>query len=180
VLGIILEDPPFHTMGNRIAGSAWQAQFIGMREAARCGGSVVEIADALADIRIPVNDGGFKRLGELRDRSSLEWSAECVSQLDAEVLTPVIEGRWLDGYDINSILSGIRCPTLLLQGDPSVGGALTDVDADGILASQPSCRRVRFTGCGHQLHRERPAVVLQEVAKFSSSCANGSQRSTNP
>ncbi|MCX6858564.1 MAG: alpha/beta fold hydrolase [Verrucomicrobia bacterium] len=48
VRGIILEDPPFHTMGNRIAGSAWQAQFIGMRDAARLGGSVHEITGALA------------------------------------------------------------------------------------------------------------------------------------
>ena len=75
VRGIILEDPPFHTMGNRIAGSAWQAQFIGMREAASRGGSFDEITGALADIRLPASGGGFKRLGELRDRASLAWSA---------------------------------------------------------------------------------------------------------
>ena len=73
--GIILEDPPFHTMGNRIAGSAWQAQFIGMRKAASRGGSINEITGALANIRLPASGGGFKRLGELRDRASLAWSA---------------------------------------------------------------------------------------------------------
>ena len=167
VRGIVLEDPPFHTMGNRIAGSAWQTQFIGMREAARRGGTVVAITDALADIRIPVNGGGFKRLGELRDRSSLNWSAQCLSQIAPELLTPVIEGRWLDGYDVADILASIRCPTLLLQGDPTAGGALTDADAASAVAALSSCQHVRFSGCGHQLHRDRPQEVLQALRQFT-------------
>ncbi|MEI8213978.1 MAG: alpha/beta hydrolase [Planctomycetota bacterium] len=167
VRGIVLEDPPFHTMGNRIAGSAWQTQFIGMREAARCGGPVVAITDALADIRIPMNVGGFKRLGELRDRSSLNWSAQCLSQIDPEVLTPVIEGRWLDGYDVADILASIHCPTLLLQGDPTAGGALTDADTANAVTLLSFCQHVRFTGCGHQLHRDRPQEVLQALREFT-------------
>lgn len=169
VRGIILEDPPFHTMGNRIAGSAWQAQFTGMREAARKGGSVEEITDALADIRLPASGGAFKRLGELRDRASLAWSAECLSQLDPEVLTPVIEGRWLDGYDFPSLLSGLRCPTLLLQGDPSAGGALTDADTESLKSIVSTCQQVRFPGCGHNLHRDRPESVLQAFADIAAS-----------
>jgi pimeloyl-ACP methyl ester carboxylesterase len=167
VRGIVLEDPPFHTMGNRIAGSAWQAQFIGMRKAARQGGTIDIVTDSFADIRIPINGGGFKRLGELRDRSSLQWSAECVSQIDPEVLTPVIDGRWLDGYDVEKILSNVCCPTLLLQGDPSTGGALTDLDADSAVDGIPSCRHVRFLGCGHQLHRDRPVEVLHALQDFA-------------
>lgn len=170
VRGIVLEDPPFHTMGNRIAGSAWQAQFIGMREAAQSGGTIETIADALADIRLPASGIGFKRLGELRDRASLAWSAECLSQLDPEVLTPVIEGRWLDGHDVAAVLSRVRCPVLLLQADPTAGGALTDADADAAESALPSCQRVRFPGIGHQLHRERPLAVLQVVQDFATSC----------
>jgi pimeloyl-ACP methyl ester carboxylesterase len=167
VCGIILEDPPFHTMGNRIAGSAWHAQFTGMREAARKRGSVEEITDALADIRLPASGGGFKRLGDLRDRASLAWSAECLSQLDPEVLTPVIEGRWLDGYDFPSLLAGLRCPTLLLQADPSAGGALTDADAESLKSIVSDCQHVRFPSCGHNLHRDRPESVLRAVTDFA-------------
>ena len=170
VRGIILEDPPFHTMGNRIAGSAWQAQFTGMREAARKRGTIETIADALADIRLPASGGGFKRLGEMRDRASLAWSAECLSQLDPEVLTPVINGRWLDGHDVAAVLSRVRCPVLLLQADPTAGGALTDADADAAESALPSCQRVRFPGIGHQLHRERPLEVLEVVQDFATSC----------
>lgn len=169
VRGIVLEDPPFHTMGNRIAGTAWQAQFIGMREAARRGGSIDEIADALAEIRLPSGDGSFNRLGKLRDRASLQWSAQCLSRLDPELLSPVIEGRWLDGYDVSAVLSRICCPTLLLQADPKAGGALTDADADAASTAISSCRLVRFAGCGHQLHRDRSAEVLRTLNDFVAS-----------
>ena len=38
VRAAVLEDPPFQGMGDRIGGTVWQAQFIGMRNAAREGG----------------------------------------------------------------------------------------------------------------------------------------------
>jgi pimeloyl-ACP methyl ester carboxylesterase len=169
VRGIILEDPPFHTMGNRIAGTAWQAQFSGMRDAARRGGSVEEITEALADIQLPSAGGGFKRLGDLRDRASLAWSAQCLARLDPGVLTPVIEGRWLDGYDFPPLLAGLRCPSLLLQSDPSAGGALTDADAESLKSIVSNCQHIRFPGCGHNLHRDRPEEVLQALREFTSS-----------
>lgn len=166
VRGVVLEDPPFHTMGNRIHGSAWQAQFIGMREAARNGGTDEQLTDALADIRLPGPGDTFNRLGELRDRASLRWSAECLTQLDPEVLTPVIEGRWLDGYEVADVFARIHCPVLLLQADPTAGGALTETDADETVTPLSSCRCVRFPGVGHQLHRDRPEAVLRAVQEF--------------
>lgn len=169
VRGVVLEDPPFHTMGDRIAGTIWQSLFIGMQQAARRGGTVNAITDALADIRLPAGHGGYKRLGELRDRTSLNWSAQCLSRLDPEVLTPVIQGRWLDGYDMHAVFEGIRCPTLLLQADPDAGGALTDPDAQSACATITLCQRDRFAGCGHQLHRDRPEEVLQAVESFACS-----------
>ncbi|MDA0676538.1 MAG: alpha/beta hydrolase [Chloroflexi bacterium] len=175
VRGIVLEDPPFHTMGNRIAGTLWQSQFIGMREAARRGGSIDEITDALADIRLSCGSGGYKRLGEVRDRASLNWSAQCLSRIDPEVLTPVIEGRWLDGYDFPDALSRVRCPALLLQADPSAGGALTDTDAEALVAAISDCQRVSLAGCGHNLHRDRPEVVLRAFANFACSWLSSTQ-----
>lgn len=175
VRGIILEDPPFHTMGNRIAGTAWQAQFLGMRAAAENGGSVEEITDALADIRLPTGGGGHKRLGDVRDRASLAWSAQCLSQLDPEVLTPVVEGRWLDGYDFPDMLSRVRCPALLLQADPAAGGALTDTDAKTVLGTIADCRQVRIPGCGHNLHRDHPETVLRAFADFANARLISSQ-----
>ncbi len=166
VRGVVLEDPPFHTMGNRIEGSAWQALFIGMRDAARAGGTIDEMTDAMSEIQIPVNVGNFKPLGELRDRKSLAWSAECLQHLDAEVLTPIVEGRWLDGFNVAELLSRICCPALLLQADPSAGGALLDADAEWAMAAMPIGKRVRFPGVGHQLHATCPEKVLHAIEEF--------------
>lgn len=166
VRAIVLEDPPFHTMGNRIAGTAWQALFAGMREVARRGGRIEKMTAALAEIGLPTGGGGFKRLGDLRDRASLAWSAECLSRLDPEVLTPVIEGRWLDGFDFPAALSHVRCPALLLQADPAAGGALTDADADTVRTTIIACHVASFPGCSHQLHRDHPAEVQRVVEAF--------------
>jgi len=166
VRAIVLEDPPFHTMGNRIEGTAWQTQFIGMREVARGGGHIEEMTSALAEINLPTSTGGFKRLGELRDRDSLTWSAQCLRRLDPEVLTPVIEGRWLDGFDIPATLSRVRCPALLLQADLAAGGALTDTDASTVRKAIAACHVVGFPGCSHQLHRDHPAAVQRAVEAF--------------
>jgi pimeloyl-ACP methyl ester carboxylesterase len=169
VRAIILEDPPFHTMGRRIAGSAWEAQFIGVREVGRRGGTIEELADALADIRIPMPGGGFKRFGELRNRTALLWGAECLQQLDAELLTPVIEGRWLDGYDLAQIVARIRCPVLLLQGDSAAGGTLTDEDVELAQRHIADCRVIRFPGIGHQIHREQLDAMLRATRDFAAS-----------
>ena len=154
VRGVVLEDPPFRTMGERIHGAAWQEQFIGMREVARAGSGVEQLTDALAAIRI-----GPRTLGEMRDRAALRWSAECLARLDPEVLTPLIEGRWLDGYDLAAITARIRCPVVVLQADPAAGGALTDEDARAF----STARLEHFPGCGHLLHWLEPARVAQLV-----------------
>ncbi|MEQ1853935.1 MAG: alpha/beta hydrolase, partial [Chthoniobacteraceae bacterium] len=166
VRGVVLEDPPFHTMGNRIAGSAWQTQFLGMQEAARRGGRGEQLTDALADIRLPSSGGVSKRLGELRDRASLAWSAECLANLDPEVLTPVIEGRWLDGYDPAAVAARICCPVLLLQADTKTGGALSEEDAQLFTGAARDCRDEKFPGCGHLLHWLQPQRVAQLILSF--------------
>ncbi len=166
VRGVVLEDPPFHTMGERIHGTGWQAQFTGMHEVARRGGTVEELTGALADIRLPAAGGGFKRLGELRSRESLRWSAECFTRLDPEVFAPLMAGRWLDGYDVADVFARIRCPVLLLQADPAAGGTLSDADVELARRTIRDCQCARFPGAGHQLHRDQPEAVLRSVTEF--------------
>lgn len=169
VCGVVLADPPFHTMGQHIHASVWQAQFLGTREIARRGGTVDEITDALADIRLPFPGGISKRLGELRDRASLVWSAECARQLDPEVLTPVVEGHWLTGYDELAIAVRIRCPVLLLQADLRAGGALSDREAQLFAAKIPTCRLEQFPGVGHLLHWLAPGRIASLTNEFGRS-----------
>jgi pimeloyl-ACP methyl ester carboxylesterase len=167
VRGVVLADPPFHTMGERIVGTAWEAQFAGIRAAAARGGSVEELAAALAAIRLPRPDGSTMRLGDLRSPQALQWHAACVANLDPLVLDPVIAGRWLEGYDRVSVAAAIQCPATLLQADTGAGGCLSDADRDSFVAGCRECVVERVVGAGHLLHWERPGRVCDAVARLA-------------
>jgi pimeloyl-ACP methyl ester carboxylesterase len=123
VRGAVLIDPPFHGMGRRIGGSTWEALFVGLRDARRRGGGVPALAAAIAEIRLPAG-ARTVRLGDVRDAAALSWHAECLSRLDPEVLTPVIEGRWLEGYDPPAVAASTTgfpsCPSTM-RGTPCSG-----------------------------------------------------------
>lgn len=170
VRAIVLEDPPYHTMGTRIRQTPYYQQFIGMRELARRGGSTDELARGLAEIRVPT-DKGEMPLGGLRDEASLRQSAKCLSVTDAEVLTPIIEGRWFDDHEEAAIWGEVQCPTLLLQADILAGGALTDEDARRIETGIRRCTRVHLSGAGHLIHWQQSEAVLRLVNRFVERCA---------
>lgn len=159
---LILEDPPFGTMGARMRQTIFHSQFVGMAPLAGSGSDVAEVARALAEIRLTTpGSPRSERLGDLRDAASLRFSARCLKRVDPDVFTPILAGEWLDGYDLEDIVSRVRCPILLLQGDPSAGGMLRDEDVD-LLVSLPTCAHVRLPNVGHLIHQTQtePAVRL--------------------
>lgn len=168
IAGAVLEEPPYHTMGRGIGATPYRAQFAGMQEVAQCGGDLETMTDGLADIRISAT----QRLGDMRDRESLRFLAECVAMVDPEIFTPLVAGEWLEGFDHAALLSRVKCPVLLMQGDPACGGVFTDADADLAESALAQSRRVRFPSVGHQIHRTSPvhvgAVLRQWMRDFFS------------
>jgi pimeloyl-ACP methyl ester carboxylesterase len=169
VARVVLEDPPFHTMGRDIGATPYLAQFAGMQQAARRGGDIIAMTNSLAEIRLPSAQGPV-RLGDVRDRASLECSAECLALADPEVLTPLIEARWLNGYDPANLWPRVRCPTLLLQGDPAAGGAFSDDDLFAARRAVAKHQHRRFDGVGHQIHRTCPGEFLAALRAFVQCC----------
>ena len=99
VRGAILEDPPFQTLGSRIASSAWQDYF-----RARAIAGSTEPFDVLVDqLRgVPMRDpatGRTYRLGDVRDAAALRFFASSLRQVDKTILDLMLAGRWLEGYD---------------------------------------------------------------------------------
>ncbi len=155
VAGAALEDPPFQTMGNGIKATPFCAQFAGMQAVARRGGDIETMTEGLADIRL----SDTQRLGDVRDRESLRFSAECLAKVDPEIFTPLVAGEWLRGFDHVGLWPRVQCPLLLLRGDPACGGTLSETDAGLAGRIVPQCRVVPFPGVGHQIHRTSPAHV---------------------
>ena len=161
----VLEDPPFHTMGRDIDATPYRRQFVGMQEVAQSGGSLADMTTALAEIRLSET----QRLGDIRDRVTLEFSARCLANIDPDIFTSLVAGQWLDGFDHESLWPRVHCPLLLLQGDPAAGGAFTDADVALAKRVRPDAIHIRFADTSHQIHRTRPTEYLQALREFSRS-----------
>lgn len=167
VFGIVLEDPPFNTMGPRIEQSALLSYFTGVQPFAGSTLPVGALARQLAEIPLTTpGKAGCVRLGDTRDPASLRFTARCLKQLDRNVLTPIIAGLWLEGFDWAATVSQVACPALLLQADHTTGGMLTDEDAAEAERLMPDCSRVRLPKVGHLIHWLATESCLRLVNSF--------------
>jgi pimeloyl-ACP methyl ester carboxylesterase len=167
VRGVVLEDPPFEMMGRRIDETSYLGLFQAYRDLVESTDSEDSLAAALAEVRIGVpGEGKSVRLGDQRDPASLRLLASCLRQFDPDVLTPVLKGRWLDGFDLDAQLSCVACPGLFLQADASAGGTLPDEYAKGLVARMSRVRHVRMAGVGHNIHLSQPAEMARLTTDF--------------
>jgi pimeloyl-ACP methyl ester carboxylesterase len=103
----------------------------------------------------------------IRDRAS----AETTSQVDPDVVQYHAEER-LDEYvaqmDVDALLQRIPCPVLLIQGDPSRGGSITDADVAHVLPVLAQGSHVQLAGAGHDLGLSagEATPLLQAVVRF--------------
>ena len=161
---LILEDPPFHTMGNRLKGTHHYQYFASLRELIRPRSEMSELTRQLSAMNVADPASGSRvPLAALRDAASIRFTASCLMKLDPAVLDPILAGDWLNGYEVRQNLAAVRCPTLLLQADPKHGGMLSDEDAQLAESMISDCTLVRVPGCGHLIHGLQP----NEASRFT-------------
>jgi pimeloyl-ACP methyl ester carboxylesterase len=166
VRGAVLEDPPFHTMGDRINDGPLLEYFRTVSELAGAPDGVSATARKLAEVSIGTPTGETVRLGDVRDAAALRFTASCLAQLDPGVFEPIVAGQWLDEYDCPAVLSAIACPTLLLQADMAAAGMLTDSDAAEAEERAADLIRIKYSGSGHMIHEQRTSKLLRHVEAF--------------
>jgi pimeloyl-ACP methyl ester carboxylesterase len=146
----------------------YTALFSGLRDLARLGGSFEQIADGLGRIVLPAPSGGLVTIRELpgNDEAYLLSWARCVQQADPDAYEMTLDGSSLKGWDGETVLRGIACPTLLLQATPELGGLMSD--ADVALATRVLLHHahVKFRNLGHALFIQQPEPVLRAVTNF--------------
>lgn len=165
VRAVLLEDPPSAKFLTGVAGTPWHAVWTGMRELAGSGEPVAVVARKLADVRQPTPSGSI-RLGDVRDAASLRFSARCLRDVDPEVFTPLLAGRWLDGFDVDHVFAGVRCPALLLRGDVSLGGMLDRAEAESLVERMAEGWLVDVPGVGHLIHVQAAETTVRLVLNF--------------
>jgi len=155
VQAVVLEDPPLGAFDGRpFATRTEYRHFIATRDLVREGRSTAELASRLAAM-MP---------GE--DPVAARSRAASLSQLDPEVLTPIVESRAIDDYDLGARLRRLACPTLLLQANPEHGGALADPEARWAASLIPDCAHVSMPNVGHGIHANEAAAFSQTVVSF--------------
>jgi pimeloyl-ACP methyl ester carboxylesterase len=131
--------------------------FSSFRDLAGSGKPLVQISNDLAEI--PVNIPGEQESIRYADQPGvdaleLRQFAKTLSMLDPGVLDYHADGRadeYLVGFDLDEMLPKITCPVLLVQGNPDLGGMMTDASVDYALAELPDATHVLIEGAGHDL-----------------------------
>jgi pimeloyl-ACP methyl ester carboxylesterase len=72
------------------------------------------------------------------------------------------------GYDMATVLPAIHCPVLLVQADPSTGGALTDEEVQRALPLLANPTYRRFSGMDHALLYDPKGPPMAAVNAFLS------------
>ena len=72
------------------------------------------------------------------------------------------------GYDMETVLPAILCPVLLIQADPSAGGALTDEEVQRALPLIADPTHLRFSGMDHMLLYDPKGPPMEAVNAFLS------------
>jgi pimeloyl-ACP methyl ester carboxylesterase len=147
----------------------YRALFSGLRDLARKSGSLEETANGIGKILLPVPGNveplQIRQLPGNDEAYLLAW-AHCVRNADPDTYEMVLDGTSIDGWDAETVLRGITCPTLLLQAAQELGGLMSD--ADVALATRLLLRHVhvKFPNLGHALFIQQPVPVLQAVTNF--------------
>ena len=156
-------------VARRLHNPMYTALFSGLRDLARKGGVVEQVANGIGRIVLPVP--GTDELVTIRELPGndeaylLSW-ARCVQQADADAYDMTLDGSSLEGWDGESVLRGITCPTLLLQGSQELGGLMSDADVALATRVLPHHTHVKFRNLGHALFIQQPEPVLRAVTNF--------------
>lgn len=171
VRSVVVEDAPLSADITRRAIEATRPALLLMRHLAGSTLPVDQLIEKVGELPIDLSHQPNILFGDVASADDLRMYAESMQCHDPAMLDAVLEFEEMHaGYD-DGIIARVECPVLILQADPSAGGALLDADVAHALALMPDARCVRFNGLGHSLHLEDPQTVLDVVLPFLESLA---------
>jgi pimeloyl-ACP methyl ester carboxylesterase len=136
--------------------------------------SINEIAKEISEIQIPVpGQEANVSYGDQPgiDTVSLWQLATTLKDLDPGVLKYHAEGRaeeYLEDFHLDRVLEQITCPVLLLQGNPSLDGMMTDRSVKNAMTRLEKGCHIFFEHYGHDLGLDswKIEALLKTVSTF--------------
>lgn len=104
-----------------------------------------------------------KIVDELKDK----YFAECVSLCDPKMLTSIFHDfdNTFAKFNIEDIFSKIKCPTLIIRGNPKLGSLIAEADIKKVEAISPYVTSAELTSVGHSIMDDKLSV-LEEINIF--------------
>ena len=176
VRAVVVGDPPIDVdeLIAWMTSEGFRYWFSALRELAGLDLSIAELSRQIADIpvRVPGQEARI-RYGDSPgvDAIDIQQLAITLSHMDPGVLEYHAEGRaseFLEGFDLDQIPACITCPVRLLQGNPSLGGMMTDEVVQHVLSILPHTTHVFIETAGHGLGLDTWEVspLLRAVTSF--------------
>lgn len=91
------------------------------------------------------------------------WKAECLLQMDIEIIRNSVSGAARGGGDAVEMLSKINVPFLYMQADPDAGGSNTDEILDEIIPKRDNFTIKKIVCATHNINREHTELLLPVV-----------------
>jgi pimeloyl-ACP methyl ester carboxylesterase len=168
--------------GDSFEHSMYPTLFAGLRDLVIKRGSIEDLAQGLARIQLKVP--GLEELvpiGDLpgNDEAHLLWWARCLESVDPDTFAMALDQSSFQEWDGETVLRQIRCPTLLLQANPELGGLMSDTDVERALELVPNASHVRFPTLGHALYIQQAEPILRAVNGFLESLRTVTRQETS-
>jgi pimeloyl-ACP methyl ester carboxylesterase len=89
-----------------------------------------------------------------------------IGQVDPEFGRTLIEDRFFESLDMQTILNQLNCPSLMLYGEMDKGGIVRDKDVEFFLRHTLNSTAVQIKDAGHLLQFDQSARVLELISTF--------------
>jgi len=108
----------------------------------------------------------LRKIDQKSSDEAIFMRAIAVTKADPGIWEAVVSGRSNENWNPDDVLSANPLPTLLMQANPDLGGALRDVEADRANELLGLGRYVKWDDSGHGMHNEYPERFVQLVNAF--------------
>jgi pimeloyl-ACP methyl ester carboxylesterase len=107
------------------------------------------------------------QIAELYELVNDDLSAASIALCDPDIITITLDKceEMIAGYDIREILPRIKCPILIIRGEPSLGSMISDADMDIVRNLLPTMTEIQLPGIGHSVLLERE-MMLPSIQQF--------------
>ncbi|MEZ4864194.1 MAG: alpha/beta hydrolase [Caldilineaceae bacterium] len=100
------------------------------------------------------------------DALTLHQRLQQFKRFDPERLLWSIERRVEAGRTVETLVSGITCPLLLIQCNPALGGVLDDTTACRTAELLSNCIHLYRSDAGHDIPQQQPTALAKMVTDF--------------